>query len=81
MGYTPSGRLQSSLYKQELRGLIEHLITMGDPDNANAAVLAALGEVTAEFGIYAVGHDMTTQLFAQLADQVQTSFDSQNGDQ
>ena len=73
MGQTPNGRIQADRYKQELRGLIERLVEKGNPNDANVAALSALGEVTAEFGIYAVGPAMTVSLFLQLAHEVETS--------
>ena len=67
-----NGRLLIDMHKQALRDLVSVLAKDGQKDTS-AAILAALGEVTAEVGVGVVGHKMTIEMFMQLAKKVKTS--------
>ena len=63
-----AGRMLTDRYKRDLKAIVEGWIGTGRIDAA--AILGALGEVTAEAGLSLVGANHTAELFNKLEKNV-----------
>lgn len=71
MRHLPSGRDLTDKYKEELKSWIKNKAEENDNEAAYIAVLAAMGEMTAEFGIATIGRESTSMLLSEIAASVQ----------
>lgn len=69
----PSDRVLTKSYKEELRSLVKKQVEKNRSEDARVALLTALGEMTAEFGISIIGRETTFMLFLELASSVQAN--------
>ena len=73
MHLLPSDRVLTKKYKKELRSLVSKQVKQNQREDARVAVLAALGEMTAEFGISIIGRRTTIMLFLEIASSLQAN--------
>lgn len=71
MRHLSSARDLTDKYKEELKSWIKNKAEENDNEAAYIAVLAAMGEVTAEFGIATIGRERTSMLLSEIAASVQ----------